>query len=113
MRVSQIAAGGLALAILCGSEGPAQARCFEFVGCAHRHPFTEFDLSLISCKRLNFIRNSIFAEKGYCFEEPKYWGMFGEYECIYERAVDVPLNTRERENIRKIRQAEAEKRCPR
>jgi hypothetical protein len=113
MRVSQIAAAGLALAILCVGTRLAQAGCFELVGCPDRDPFTEFDLSLIACDRLNFIRNSIFAEKGYCFDHPRYRRMFGRYECVYETAADVPLNATERDNIQKIRKMETEKSCPR
>jgi hypothetical protein len=112
MRLSSIAAACLALVLLCGDPRAAHAGCFELVGCPNRDPFAEFDLSLLSCKRLNFIRNSIFAEKGYCFQQTRYRRMFGRYECRYETAADVPLNTLERDNIQKILHAEAEKGCP-
>lgn len=103
----------MTVALLCGGAPNAQAGCFELVGCPDRDPFAEFDLSLLSCKRLNFIRNSVFAEKGYCFQQTRYRRMFGRYECRYNKAVEVPLSTLERENIQKILHAEAEKGCPR
>jgi hypothetical protein len=113
MTFTHFAAALLALAVFCSSEQAARAGCFELVGCPQRDQFSDFDLSLIDCDRLNFIRNSIFAEKGYCFRHPKFRQMFGVYECQYETAVEVPLSAIERENILKIRRAEAEKGCPR
>jgi hypothetical protein len=113
MTYMHSAAVVLALVLFCSSGQPARAGCFELVGCPQRDPISDFDLSLITCDRLNFIRNSIFAEKGYCFRHPKYRQMFGVYECHYETAAEVPLSAMERENILKIRRAEAEKSCPR
>jgi hypothetical protein len=112
MKTLRIAIGATALAILVGG-GPAAAGCFELVGCPDRDPFTEFDLSLFSCTRLNYIRNSIFAEKGYCFEQAKYRKMFGKRSCRYETAAEVPLTAMEKANILRIRRTEAEKTCPR
>lgn len=112
MRLSHIAAACILAGVLCGGARGAHAGCFELVGCPNRDAFADFDLSLLSCKRLNFIRNSVFAEKGYCFQQTRYRRMFGTYECRYDKAVEVPLSVLERENIQKILHAEAEKGCP-
>ncbi|NJM34441.1 MAG: YARHG domain-containing protein [Rhodomicrobium sp.] len=89
----------------------AQAGCYENVGCTDRDYFTGAELYALSCQNLGFLRNSIYAERGYCFKKPEYRALFGNGECRFESSGDVPLNRIERANVTAIISAEQDKGC--
>lgn len=89
----------------------AAAICQASLGCSDRDPFSNFDLSLMSCENLGILRNGIFADNGYCFGNPKYRRIFRNTSCRYDSSGDVPLNGIERANISAIIAVEREKGC--
>ena len=101
------------LALGLGAVFPHMVRagCYEDIGCTDRDYFTEFDLSLMNCRKLDRLRNSIYAENGYCFRKPKYQRIFGNEDCRFETASEVRLNSVERANVLMIVQVEREKGC--
>ncbi len=93
---------------------PGAAACYEDVGCTDRNIFPENQLHrLAECEILWEMRNTIYAERGYCFSTQRAISAFGNSGCRHNRAEDVPLNSVERANIATIQRVEARKRCPR
>lgn len=90
----------------------APAGCYKILGCTDKDRFTDFALVPLSCENLGYLRNSIFAENGYCFEQPKYKRQFGNGDCRFTRANEVPLNDTERANVSAILEVEQQKGCP-
>jgi hypothetical protein len=89
----------------------AQAGCYEILGCTDEDHFTDFALIPLSCENLGYLRNSIFAENGYCFEQPKYERQFGNRDCRFKHSDEVPLNETERANVDAILEVEKQKGC--
>jgi YARHG domain len=100
-----------ALLLLGGGAPSARAACYEIIGCTAGDLYRERDLVRMSCQILGDVRNSIYAEKGYCFRKPGYRRMFGKPDCRYTSAGSVPLNRIERANVAAIRRAERGKGC--
>jgi hypothetical protein len=90
---------------------PAFAACFQAVGCTHDGYLTDGNLYRTSCLNLRYLRNSIYAENGYCFRSPEYLNIFGNDNCRFEKSEDVPLTLIERSNILSIVHAEQAKGC--
>jgi hypothetical protein len=93
---------------------PAGAACYEDVGCTNRNYFSERDLyRLAGCDILWEMRNTIYAERGYCFQSSRGISTFGNAGCRHDRPDDVPLNDAERANVATIAAVERAKSCPR
>lgn len=97
--------------LLGGWVSGARAACYEIIGCTNGDLYRERDLLRMSCQILGDVRNSIYAEKGYCFRKPGYRRMFGKPDCRYTSAAAVPLSRIERANVAAIRRAERSKGC--
>lgn len=89
----------------------ARAGCYEDVGCTDRDHFSERALVRMSCQNLAFLRNSIYAENGYCFKDADYRHIFGNEYCRFDTSGSVPLTRVERANIFAIVAVESEKNC--
>ncbi|HKJ60559.1 MAG TPA: YARHG domain-containing protein [Hyphomicrobiales bacterium] len=89
----------------------ARAGCYENVGCSNREHFPSDALKHFSCQNLAFLRNSIYAENGYCFKSTEYSAVFLKETCRFNNDADVPLNDYERANITAIVEAERGKGC--
>ena len=63
------------------------------------------------CQRLWVERNSIYKEKGYCFNTPRGVRYFGNAGCQFDNVRDVPLSGRERERIADIVAEERSRGC--
>jgi len=90
---------------------PALAACFEIVGCTSDERFSGDALRRFSCQNLAFLRNTIYAENGYCFKSPEYSTVFLKETCRYSNASDVPLNEYESANVTAILKAEKGNGC--
>ena len=66
-----------------------------------------------SCEELWSERNAIFKAAGYCFRTPQAIRAFGNAGCQYDDEADVPLSTRQREQVAQIRATERQLSCPR
>ena len=100
-------AGLLAISL----SASARAGCYENVGCTDRDRFSERTLGRLSCQNLAFLRNSIYAENGYCFKDADYRHIFGNDYCRFDTSGAVPLTRVERANISAIVAVESGKNC--
>jgi hypothetical protein len=101
----------LSMIFLSSVMSSARAGCYEIIGCTNSDAFQERDLSRMSCQILGEVRNSIYAENGYCFKKLKYQRMFGNQNCSYTSDGDVPMSRLERANVRAIRNVERDMGC--
>ena len=106
-----VAAAILLLFTLFHEMPEAAAGCYETVGCTDKDYFSGGSLSRFSCQSLAFLRNSIYAENGYCFKSPQYSAIFLRETCRFNNDSDVPLNDYERANIFAIVETEHEMGC--
>jgi hypothetical protein len=95
---------------LAGDDGPAPL-CFEDIGCVQDRVIARSDAEKLGCQQLFTVRNGIFAARGYCFHTERGKQEFGNDGCRYTVQDDVPLNDRERENIRIIQAIEKQRGC--
>jgi YARHG domain len=93
------------------SAVPAQANCYELIGCSNQDYYKTSDLMQLGCQPLWEVRNWIYKENGYCFHTPKAIEAFGNAGCLYDNAAQVPLNAAERHNVTMVKKAEAKKGC--
>ncbi len=108
MAASCLAAAG---ATLVASPSPAQANCYELIGCTNTDYFKTSQLKQLSCQILWEVRNTIYKENGYCFHTQKAIDAFGNAGCKFDNAGDVPLNAAEHHNVSAIKKVEAKKGC--
>jgi hypothetical protein len=64
-----------------------------------------------SCEELWSERNAIFKASGYCFRTPQAIQAFGNAGCQFDDEADVPLSTRQREQVAQIRATERQLGC--
>jgi hypothetical protein len=108
---------GVSIGLVCGAIAvssaplPAQANCYELIGCTNKDYFKPSDLQQLGCQPLWEVRNWIYKENGYCFHTQKAIDAFGNAGCQYDDVADVPLNDVERNNVSAIKTAEANKGC--
>ena len=107
-----------AIAALAGSlASPVLADCYDILGCSDRNAFAAHYGYLASpdgptCDFLFTMRNTIYAQHGYCFKTARAIRELGNSSChIYDMAA-VPLSQIERNNVATIQRAERAKRCP-
>lgn len=85
---------------------PAEAACFGELGCTDRKTFAAADLERLSCDTLWTVRNTIFHEKGYCFQTPRGRAAFPGKNCFTSKMDDIGLNRFERANVNAIARVE-------
>lgn len=112
MPLMRVVLFGIAAILACAGWQKAVAGCYEIVGCTDTDHFTNAHLHRLSCQNLIFLRNSIYAERGYCFRRPETLAAFSNRNCRYADADDAPLTGIERANIRAIVKVERAKDCP-
>jgi YARHG domain len=110
MRFSAAIAASI-LACLALAPVPAEAACFEDIGCTDGQKYRQSDLRRLSCQNLWFVRNTIYHENGYCFKTRRAIREFGNAGCRYDDVGEVPLNFFERYNAGAIKKAERRKGC--
>lgn len=66
-----------------------------------------------SCEELWSERNAIFKAVGYCFRTSQAIRAFGNAGCQFDDEADVPLSTRQREQVAQIRAMERQLGCAR
>ncbi len=110
-RLVSLAALALTAVVLLLQPLPAQANCYEMIGCTNSNYFKPAQLKKFSCQILWEIRNTIYHENGYCFKTKKAKNHFGNAGCTYNDMGSVPLNAYERANVGAIVKAEKQKGC--
>jgi hypothetical protein len=90
----------------------ANADCYDVFGCTNASRFRMNDLmSGPNCEFLYTMRNSIYAEHGYCFHTARGRATFGNQGCVSGNPNALGLNPTERYNAGVILQAERAKGC--
>ena len=64
------------------------------------------------CDEAWYQRNQIYKQAGYCFRTPRAIQAFGNAGCAYDAVEDVPLSSRQREEVAALRAYERVNRCP-
>ena len=93
------------------SAAPADADCFEVIGCTDSDWFDGDDLEQLSCENLWHIRNRIYDENGYCFATDRGRQAFDNSDCWVEDQAAVELSEIETHNVDEIVEAEEENGC--
>ncbi|HVM99174.1 MAG TPA: YARHG domain-containing protein [Caulobacteraceae bacterium] len=112
-RLAIAALAGLAASL----ASPVLAACYDVLGCTDRNAFSAHYGYLAApdgptCDFLYTMRNSIYAEHGYCFKTARAIQELGNNGCHINDMSAVPLSQIERNNIATIQRAERAKRCP-
>jgi hypothetical protein len=90
---------------------PAEAICFDPVGCSNTKRFNSRDLRKLNCGELWFLRNAILDDHNYCFKTDKGISAFGNDGCAFDDIADLELNGFEQFNIKAISRMEESKGC--
>jgi hypothetical protein len=100
--------------------GPTQGRilatldnpqCYENVGCPHKDRIPQEKAKELSCENLWLVRNTIFHQRGYCFQTARGRAEFDNGRCSTNAIADLQLNSVERANVATLRKIEASKSC--
>lgn len=104
----------LAATLLAAAASPARAECYDVYGCTDRN---YFDVRTLlspgpTCEFLYTMRNSIYAEHGYCFQSPRAIAAFGNANCRTSNPNALGFNRYESANASTILRAEQSMGCP-
>lgn len=98
-------------ATLVGTPTIVQAGCVAGIGCTDGRPISNGALLDATCGDLWYLRNSAYADNGYCFRSARGRRAFGNGGCSFSNARDVPLSRNERTNIGRIKAIEQRRGC--
>ena len=79
-------------------------------------PVLAYSERIKTCAELYVMRNRFFHEKGLCFTRPGAQNIFMDNRLRCDpslHAEDIPITERQRQALRRIREAEARLACPR
>lgn len=103
------AAGQSALARVSASiEHP---QCYENVGCPHKDRISDAQTKDMSCQNLSYVRNTIFHQRGYCFQTARELADFDNKNCTTKSVSDLKLTSVEKSNVATLQRAERRKKC--
>jgi hypothetical protein len=86
-------------------------QCYEIVGCPHKEIISEAQIQDFSCQNLWLVRNTIFHQRGYCFQTSRGRVEFDNSHCSSSAISDLRLSFVEKENIATLREMERRKNC--
>lgn len=90
----------------------ARAACFEDgIGCTNDHYIPKSALKALSCDSLWTVRNTMYDERGYCFQTARAKDVFSNEDCHVSNAANLKFNKYERANIDRIVAVERAKGC--
>lgn len=88
-----------------------QPQCYEGVGCPHKDKISSQQIRAYSCENLWLLRNTIFHQRGLCFQTERGKRAFSNGKCSVNSAAEVKLSAVERDNVATIEAVERQKRC--
>ena len=88
-----------------------QPACFEDVGCPHKDRITEAQARDLSCQNLWLVRNTIYYQRGYCFQTERGRKAFSNSRCSINSIANLKLNPIERANVATLQRIERRKGC--
>jgi hypothetical protein len=86
-------------------------QCYENVGCPHKDHISEEQARELSCENLWLVRNTIFHQRGYCFQSARGRAEFDNSRCSSNSIPELRLNFIERANVATLRKLERSKGC--
>ena len=86
-------------------------QCYEGVGCPHKDRITDRQISSYSCENLWLLRNTIFHQRGYCFQTGRGKTEFNNSRCTVKSVAELALTAVEKDNVSTIEKLERRKRC--
>lgn len=101
----------LAMLLIAANVAPVAAACYKDIGCTDRKRFRTSEVRRLDCATLWNMRNTILAENGFCFDDPRAAEEFEADVCNVKDLTKLPLNPNERSNFRTITKVESEKGC--
>jgi hypothetical protein len=97
--------------MLIAAGSPAEAGCYEDIGCSDRDIMHVDELKETSCSNLWHVRNEIYHENGYCFASDRGRRFFSNSGCTEQEQANLQLSAVERHNVEAIATAEIAKDC--
>jgi YARHG domain-containing protein len=104
-----LALGGIASAQI--SATLEQPQCYENVGCPHKDRITEAQTRGMSCENLRLVRNTIYHQRGFCFQTKRRQAEFDSSRCTVKTLAGLQLSEVEQANIATLEGIERRKRC--
>jgi hypothetical protein len=86
-------------------------QCYENIGCPHKDPILEEEIEKFSCENLWLVRNTIFHQRGYCFQTARGRANFDNSHCLSNSISELKLSEIEKDNVATIREMEQRKGC--
>lgn len=86
-------------------------QCYENMGCPHKDSILEEQIDQFSCENLWLLRNTIFHQRGYCFQTARGRANFNNSHCLSNSISELKLSEIEKENVATVRKMEQRKGC--
>ncbi len=86
-------------------------QCYENIGCPHKDLISEDQIEDFSCENLWLVRNTIFHQRGYCFQTARGRANFDNSHCLSSSTSELKLTEIENQNVATIRDMEHRKGC--
>jgi YARHG domain-containing protein len=87
-------------------------QCYENVGCPHKDRISEAQIRDLSCQNLWLVRNTIFHQRGYCFQTTRGRAEFDNSRCSASSISELKLSHVEKANVATLKKLERRKGCP-
>lgn len=88
-------------------------QCYEEVGCPHKDRISGAQARGLSCENLWLVRNTIFHQRGYCFQSGRGQKEFSNSRCSVNAVADLKLAGVEAANVATLERVERGKGCVR
>ena len=88
-----------------------QPQCYENVGCPHKDRISEAQIRDFSCENLWLVRNTIFHQRGYCFQNKRGRAEFDNGRCSSNVISELKLSPVEKVNVATLQARERRKGC--
>jgi YARHG domain-containing protein len=86
-------------------------QCYENVGCPHKDRILEAQARDLSCQNLWLVRNTIFHQRGYCFQTIRGRAEFDNSRCSSTSISELRLSPVEKANVATLQKLERRKGC--
>ncbi len=93
------------------SASLARPQCYENVGCPHKDRISEAQVRDFSCQNLWLVRNTIFHQRGYCFQTTRGRAEFDNSRCSSNSISELKLGPVEQANVATLQKLEQRKGC--
>ena len=88
-----------------------QPQCYEGVGCPHQDRITEEQARDLPCDNLWLVRNTIFHQRGFCFQTARGRKEFDNRRCSANSVAELKLSDVEKANVATLEKVERSKNC--